>query len=517
MKTLSSLLAVALLFTVTGAQCGDGPTTAEFNVDAQGGTVTLLDGAVTLVFPPGAVTSPVKITAAPGVGPAAPSLFPGTVFEIQPALTFAQPVSITVKYAGITPPTGVRSSEIGIYRVASAAWEKLSGIVVDSANKTVKGEISNATTVGILGAPVTAVAVSVASVTIQVGDSTLATAVVSGAGDVVLPDRAVTWSTSNSATATVNSAGWVKGVAEGAITVIATSETVSGNMGLTVVPKPTATGEPTFNAGQDTQHYSEGFEPYATVSALPYAKTEKFGSFAIDPTVVNSGARSLRIDWQNAGCLGNSDADVAIDKKVADTTSTHRNWFLRYFARFSPGYQFYWTTGSCTRGVGSKEVVIFRNSNNTGGRITWSAITPQAACPNIYGSALSGMRWHFSIDGEPGTTAPTQCSGSLNYRQHLALAEKGPTALADGNWHRITMQLRRESAKGAGDGLIRVWIDGTLIMDYDGEDAASPAFHQVFTRTMAIFNPIQYQSVINAGAPQLQSRWFDDFLLWSRP
>ena len=385
------------------------------------------------------------------------------------------------------------------------------------------------------------ISVSISADTLLVGDSTRGVATVLDRSGALVTWRTIAWRSADTLIATVSSLGMVQARRPGETFIQASMGSASDRVALTVVaalPKDTiptdtiptdtiptdtiptdtipASGEPQFESGMDRQHYSEGFEPYASASALPYAKTERYGMLAVDQGVANSGSRSLRIDWQNTGCLGGSDANVAIDKKVADTTSTDRNWYLRYHARFTPGYLFYWPSGLCSRGVGSKEVVIFRNSANTGGRITWSAITPQAACPSIYGSLLPGLRWHFSIDGEPGTTAPTQCSGSSSYRQHLAIAEKGPAALADGAWHRVTMHLRRETAPGAGDGLIRVWIDGILIMDYDGETAASPAFHQVFTRTMPVFNPIQYQSTFNAGAPQAQSRWFDDFLVWSR-
>jgi hypothetical protein len=392
------------------------------------------------------------------------------------------------------------------------------------------------------GAPLSArtprfsISVSITADSLAVGDSTLAAATVLDRRGKVVIGRTIDWASTDTSVATVSMLGLVRARRVGRAFIRGSTAGVSDQVALTVVAAapidsaptdslptdslptdtlpPSSTGEPQFMLG-DRQHYSESFEPYASAAALPYAKTERYGTLVVDQEAASAGSRSLRIDWQNAGCLGSTDANVAIDKKVADTTSTDRNWFLRYHARFSPGYQFYWVSGLCSRGVGSKEVVIFRNSNNTGGRITWSAITPQATCPNILGN-LPGLLWHFSIDPEPGTTAPSQCSGSLSYRQHLAVLTKGPAALADGAWHRITLHLRRETAPGAGNGLIRVWIDGTLIMDYDGENAASPSHNQVFTRTMPLFNPIQYQSTFNAGAPQAQSRWFDDFLVWSR-
>jgi hypothetical protein len=79
------------------------------------------------------------------------------------------------------------------------------------------------------------------------------------------------------------------------------------------------------------------------------------------------------------------------------------------------------------------------------------------------------------------------------------------------------MRIREESAVDAGDGILQVWIDGVQIMNYDGGNAESPAFGKVYARTMTVFRPIQYQTVVNAGAPQEQSRWFDDVKVWYRP
>ena len=37
--------------------------------------------------------------------------------------------------------------------------------------------------------------------------------------------------------------------------------------------------------------------------------------------------------------------------------------------------------------------------------------------------------------------------------------------LADGNWHRYTMMYKPNTAAGARDGIARMWIDGTKILD----------------------------------------------------
>lgn len=66
-----------------------------------------------------------------------------------------------------------------------------------------------------------------------------------------------------------------------------------------------------------------------------------------------------------------------------------------------------------------------------------------------------------------------------NWPQNIAAV---PTAedINDGAWHRITVQVRVRSV-GAEDGALWVWVDGTLVLYYDGADAGRPEFGAVDT------------------------------------
>lgn len=280
-------------------------------------------------------------------------------------------------------------------------------------------------------------------------------------------------------------------------------------------PPPQGTDEPS-PLPTDSVVYVEDFERFGSTTQLKasFATRESFGTINLDTTVAFTGSKSYRIDWPFNGCLGGGDADVLIERGVRDPGSTARDWYVSYYARFVAGYEFTWTAG-CARGNASKEMIFFRNGANTGGRITW-VVEKTFACPDIFGS-LTGERWNFDIDREPNASKPTECGGFSSYRQHLAFPSKSPASLNDGAWHRITIRFRKESQIDAGDGVLQVWVDGVLIMNYDGGDQASAAFGRVFTRTMTFGQPIQYQTVINAGAPRVQSRWYDDLTFWFRP
>ncbi len=78
------------------------------------------------------------------------------------------------------------------------------------------------------------VVVTLANSTIAPGTGTSATALVRDAGGNTLTGRAVNWSTSNPAVATVNAGGAVTAVADGSATITATSEGKSGGATLAV-------------------------------------------------------------------------------------------------------------------------------------------------------------------------------------------------------------------------------------------------------------------------------------------
>ena len=67
-----------------------------------------------------------------------------------------------------------------------------------------------------------------------------------------------------------------------------------------------------------------------------------------------------------------------------------------------------------------------------------------------------------------------------------------------------------------GDGIVQMWVDGTLVIDYNGGDPASAAYRQTWTRTNDFGSPLQFPSVLNGGAPQAQSQWWDNAGLHQR-
>ena len=125
-------------------------------------------------------------------------------------------------------------SATGVVRGAgagSASIKATRGSKTGSATLTVTNLVSVA--------PVSTVAVSLASSTITPGQTTQATATTRDSSNNVLTGRVITWSSGNTAVSTVSASGLVTAVTAGATAITALSETKAGNSTITVsAPAP---------------------------------------------------------------------------------------------------------------------------------------------------------------------------------------------------------------------------------------------------------------------------------------
>lgn len=155
-------------------------------------------------------------------------------------------------------PLSWSSQNPAIFTVSSTGL--VTGVAPGSATlvATADGVTGNAT-VTVTPAPVATVKIALAAASIPVGRTTQATATVRDASGSVLTDRAVAWSSSDPAVASVNTAsGIVVGVAPGRAVITGASEGKSDTASVTVVPVPVATvtvalDAATLNTGQTTR------------------------------------------------------------------------------------------------------------------------------------------------------------------------------------------------------------------------------------------------------------------------
>jgi uncharacterized protein YjdB len=134
---------------------------------------------------------------------------------------------------------GWSSSDEAVAVVSSTG--RVSALKVGTATITASSEGKSGTaTVTVTAAPVATVNVTPPSASVTVGQSVNLNAQTLDATGAVLTGRAVTWSSSNTAIATVSQSGGVTGVAPGVATITATSEGKSGTSTITVSAVPVA-------------------------------------------------------------------------------------------------------------------------------------------------------------------------------------------------------------------------------------------------------------------------------------
>jgi uncharacterized protein YjdB len=104
---------------------------------------------------------------------------------------------------------------------------------------TSEGKTGSAT-ISVAPPPVASVSVTLAAAAVNIGSTTQATATTRDANGGALTGRAVSWSSDNSAVATVDNAGVVAGASAGTANIIATSEGKTGSAPVTVNPNAIA-------------------------------------------------------------------------------------------------------------------------------------------------------------------------------------------------------------------------------------------------------------------------------------
>src|SRR5690606_17884829 len=115
------------------------------------------------------------------------------------------------------------------------------GVATGTATVTARsGNMTASASVTVSAVPVGSVTVSPAEASVPAGTTVQLTAEVKDAGGNVLNDRAVNWSSSDTAVATVSASGLVTGVATGTATITAASGDKSGSAKVTVTPSQSA-------------------------------------------------------------------------------------------------------------------------------------------------------------------------------------------------------------------------------------------------------------------------------------
>ena len=145
----------------------------------------------------------------------------------------------------------------------------VSGVVAGSATITATSEGQSGTAaITVTSVPVASVTVSPASASVQAGQTVQLTATPKDVNGNPLTGRTITWSSSNTSVATVNSSGLVSGVVAGSATITATSEGQSGTSAITVTGAAPGCAAST-TAFQNSAFTSQNGSFTATFDATP--------------------------------------------------------------------------------------------------------------------------------------------------------------------------------------------------------------------------------------------------------
>jgi adhesin/invasin len=212
-------------------------------VSSAGLSFTVQSSAVTIAVPSGALTQTKNITVAPAANPPANNrLMPGTAFEFGPnGITFASPVTITIKYDPSKLTAGSPESALQLYEgIVGTGWRVVPGSTANTTDHTVTGSVSHFTIYGVLMEPrVETIAIN-PDATVAVKTNVQFNATLKDNEQQVIT-RPVTWSSSNPSIVSINATtGLATPNLPGEATITATSEGKSATSKLTVTPGPAA-------------------------------------------------------------------------------------------------------------------------------------------------------------------------------------------------------------------------------------------------------------------------------------
>jgi hypothetical protein len=222
-----------------------------FNIHTAGDSVALLGGLLTIVVPPGGVSEDGNITVtalSAGSVPSSPLLVRNSAVEIavSPAtLQLLQPVTVRLSYASLSLPSGVRGAELRLNTVVGGAWQPLPGGTNEAGASTVTAAVASFGDFGILGLPVAALVVSPPTISLAPGATQSITVTPKDSLGGTLPNRAVTFTSSDPTKVTAAASGLVTGVAAGTATITVASETRSVQVPVTVAQGGVSTSQST--------------------------------------------------------------------------------------------------------------------------------------------------------------------------------------------------------------------------------------------------------------------------------
>jgi hypothetical protein len=213
-------------------------------VGIQGGVVIAAGGALTLTVPPSSLAQPALVLVRPATtAPVDPRVVEATAFEILPeGLTFSGDVTLAIKYDALKLAPAIASESLQLYTQSGPGWAVVNGSTVSGSTRTVTGVIRRAGVYAVRSTPVDRIVLRGAVVdgAVYSGQSAQLSALLYAATGDTLPQRTISWQTSDATKATIDPTGKVTGLGAGAVTISATTDGKSATTTITVLPRVVA-------------------------------------------------------------------------------------------------------------------------------------------------------------------------------------------------------------------------------------------------------------------------------------
>jgi hypothetical protein len=319
------------------------------------------------------------------------------------------------------------------------------------------------------------------------------------------------WTSLNTAVATVSSSGQVTARGAGSTGVVATAagHADTANVVVTVAapppppPPPPSADEPIYQTGNET-FFVDGFEDYSSTTQLLTWQalfpgrwlTNSPQGIALTTSGGHSGNRAARFTYN----AGSQQQDRLIEAQIRGANPNVA--IATFWIRTQPGYTWINSSGNTHK--------IF-NMNIGGG--------PDGHSRILLNFGSEPLTPSMPAYGRLEQNRPNISIGGNNYNQNLNYPAVSMDGSAnDGNWHRITLRLTKSTSRTAttGNGRLEMWFDGTKIIEYLGDNSSRPEYGLVNVPMTTLIPDVHFPSVMNAAPPTTQWIEYDDIRIWTR-
>jgi hypothetical protein len=360
--------------------------------------------------------------------------------------------------------------------------------------------------------PVASVSVSPASASVTTGQTVQLTATPRDANGTALAGRVVTWSSGNTAAATVNGSGLVTGVAAGSATITATSEGKGGTAPITV----------TATSGGGTVLFQESFEDNAFVSRGWYDNTSPVTTSAQHTP---GSTRALEVHFPAGASTPVSGGSARHLFPV--TTTLYISYWVKYSANWVGSgqpyhpHEFYVLSDldGDYDGLSNDYLTLYIEQNYQNGGIPRLAMQDNKSINTSYGSLprnLIGVTENRSTGGCNGVVETPMSSECYNAppwyndkKVDATLPYFSPNAGPGykNSWNQVEVYFQLNSVVGGvgvANGVMQYWFNGALVIDR----------HDILFRTGARptmqLRQFALAPYIGDGSPVDQYMWVDD-------